>query len=311
MDSASLGTFVPLRMVEGAYRTVAVEGYQPRKDEDIKFSYNLVAPDYFRTLRIGLAAGREFSRTDSLRRPAVVIVNETIARRFWQSPENAIGKRLRVGNDWRTIVGVARDIKYLTLNEAPTPYFYMPFAQNYRADMTIHVRGGDAAPILMERVRTEVRALDPNLPILDARTLEEQARAGIVLYEMTAAALVAFGLMAIGLASVGIYGLVSYTVRQSTHEIGIRMALGAQRTDVVGRFMRRGLRLGLIGAGVGVAASLAATRLMTALLYGVRPTDPLAFAGALVLVLGIALFASFVPAWRAARTHPIAALRHQ
>ena len=313
IESASVADFVPLRMVEGRSRQVTVEGYEPLADEDLRFAVNVVGPDYFRTLRIGLLAGRAFSRDDSPTSPPVVIVNETIARRFWQTPTNAVGKRLRVGGDageWRAIVGVARDIKYLSLNEAPTPYFYMPFEQDYRPEMTVHVRGSAGTPDLMERVRGEVRTLDSGVPVLDAQTLADQARAGLVLYEAAASALMAFGLIAIGLAALGVYGLVSYTARQSTHEIGVRMALGAGRADVVLRFVRRGMKLALIGAAIGIGLSVMVTRLMRAVLYGVSAMDPVAFIGASVVVLGIALLASFVPSWRAACTDPIRALRH-
>jgi predicted permease len=314
IESASVSDSVPLRMVEGRTRQVAVEGYEPRADEDMRFAVNTVGPEYFRTLRIGLLAGRAFTRDDSLAGSPVVIVNETIARRFWQTPANAVGKRLRVGGnegDWQTIVGVARDIKYLTLNEGPTPYFYTPFEQDYRSEMTVHVRGSAGIPALLEAVRSEIRTLDAGVPILDAQTLADQARSGFVLYEMAAAALAAFGLIAIGLAAVGVYGLVSYTVKQSTHEIGVRIALGARRTDVVLRFLSRGMRLGLAGAALGVGAALMVTRLMVALLYGVSAMDLVSFAGAAVLVLGIALLAIFIPSWRAAGTDPVRALRHQ
>jgi putative ABC transport system permease protein len=146
---------------------------------------------------------------------------------------------------------------------------------------------------------------------LEARPLSEQARVALSVYEMAAKTLLIFGLSAMGLAALGIYGLVSYTVKQSTHEIGIRMALGAQRADVVRRFLGRGLRLGTIGAAIGIAAALTVTRLLGTLLYGVSATDVMSFAAASAVVLGIALAASILPAWRASRTNPIAALRHQ
>jgi hypothetical protein len=264
-------------------------------------------------MRIEMVEGREFDRRDRAGSRQVVIVNETIARRFWTSPGNAVGKRLRVGrgeDNWRMVVGVARDIKYLTLNEAPTPYFYLPLAQNYRSDMTFHVRGTVGAQALIDLIRTEVRTLNPHLPILDTQTLAEQARVGVVLYETVAAILGVFGLMAMGLAAVGIYGLVSYTVKQRAHEIGVRVALGATRTDVVRQFLWTGLRLGTFGAVVGLIVALGASRLMAGLLYGVGATDPLAFGGAFTLVLTLTLLASVIPAWRAAHVQPNATLHH-
>jgi putative ABC transport system permease protein len=312
IESASLAEFVPMRMIEGRSRAVAVDGYQPGTDEDMRVAVNTVGPGYFETLQIGLSAGRPFSRDDVPTGAPVVIVNETAARRFWRTPADAIGKRIRVGgaeSDWRTVIGVARDIKYLRLNEPPTPYLYTPLAQDYRAEMTLHARGAAQPGDVIDRIRTEVRALDAGVPVLDTRTLTEEVRSSLVLYESAASALMAFGLIAIGLAAVGIYGLVSYSVKHSTHEIGVRIALGAQRRDVSLRYLTRGMRLGVIGAVIGAVVAWTATRLMTAVLYGVSPTDPLAFGGAMGLVLGIALFASFLPSWRAASTDPIQALR--
>jgi macrolide transport system ATP-binding/permease protein len=313
VESASVAEFVPLRMVEGRTRQVVVDGYEPRRDEDMRLAVNAVGPEYFRALHIDLVAGRAFTRNDTPMSPPVVIVNDTMARRFWQTPVDAVGHRIRVGDDhgeWRLVVGVARDIKYLRLSEGPTPYFYVPFAQDYRPEMTLHVRSAAGMADLPDRVREEVRRLDSNVPVLDIQTLADQARSGRVLYEVAAAALAAFGLIAIGLAAVGVYGLVSYAVRQSTHEIGVRIALGARRGDVVLRFLTRGMWLGLLGAAIGIGAALMTTRLMVAVLYGVNAMDPVAFVGAAGVVLGITLFASLVPSWRAASTDPIRALRH-
>src|SRR5687768_16644610 len=164
-------------------------------------------------LREDLTAGREFSRDDGPASPAVAIVNETMARRFWQTPARTVGQRIGLGdNDELTIVGVARDIKYFRLNEEPRPYFYMPVAQRFRTEMTVHVRGSAGTADSLGRVRAEVRNLDATVPVLEAHTLADQARAGLALYELSAAALMAFGLIAIGLAAVGVYGLVSYSV---------------------------------------------------------------------------------------------------
>lgn len=313
VESAGLASFAPLRMVEGGFRSVTVDGYAPRPDEDLRLPYNVVSSDYFRTLRIDVLAGREFRSEDVTGGAQTAMVNATFARRFWRTPEQAIGQRLRVGGsegEWRTVVGVARDIKYLTLTEAPMAYIYLPLTQNYQPDMMIHVRGALTSQELIDRVRTELRTLDPNLPVVEARTLAEQARVGTFLYEAVASGLAGFGVMAIGMAAIGIYGLVSYAVKQRRHEIGIRMALGAQRGHIVRHFVRGGLRLGTIGAVAGLIVALGITRLMAAVLYGVSPTDPVALGGAMGLVLSVTLLASFVPAWRAARANPVAALHH-
>jgi putative ABC transport system permease protein len=312
VESATLAMAYPMTMVDGPGQPVTVEGYEPRRDEDLSFLFNIVAPDYFRTLRIGLLAGREFARQDDPDASQVAIVNETLARRFWGGPSNAIGKRIRmVSGNWRTVVGVARDVKYARINEAPRPYVYLPFFQSYQPEMILHTRGTSDPVTLMAQARGHIQGLDANLPVLDAKTLAEQAGASLTIFRMTARMLLTFGVAAMGLAAMGIYGLVSYTVKQSTHEIGIRMALGAQRGDVVRRFLGRGLRLGALGAAGGMVVSFAVTRLLGSVLYGVSATDAVSFLTASAIVLSSVLVATLLPAWRAARTNPITALRQR
>lgn len=311
VEAATLAEFVPLRMIEGRSRQVTVDGYEPARDEDMRIALNSVSSGYFETLRIALLAGRSFERGDTALGAPVVVVNETMARRFWKTPAAAIGRRIRVGDSWRTVVGVARDVPYLSLNERPTPYFYLPFTQDYRPEMTVHVRaastGADSA---IARTRAAIRALDPQIPILETQRLDAQARSGTMLYEVSASALSAFGVIAIGLAAVGVYGLMSFAVRQSQHEIGVRLALGASRSAILRRFVGQGMRIGMAGAILGLAMALMTTRLMAAVLYGVNPFDPAALAGATALVLAVALLACVVPSWRAARCNPVRALRH-
>jgi predicted permease len=312
VESATLAVVLPMTLVDNASRAFAVERYEPRKDEDMRFLFNIVASDYFRTLRIGLVAGRDFEQRDDRSGLPVAIVNETLARRFWTTPASALGRRLRTGGgEWRTVVGVVRDIKYARVDEEPRPHVYLPFWQQYVPAMTIHVRARDSEQKPLEHLRDRLQTLDANVPILDSRMLAEQTRAALSIFEMAARWLLIFGLVAAGLAALGLYGLVSYTVKQSTHEIGIRMALGARWSDVVGRFVGRGLQLGAIGAGIGVIASLAVTRAMAAVLYGVGPTDLPSFAGAALIVLSVAIAASSVPAWLASRINPVTALRQR
>jgi ABC-type antimicrobial peptide transport system permease subunit len=212
---------------------------------------------------------------------------------------------------WRTVIGVAQDVKYSRVNEPPRPYVYLPFLQSYQSAMYLQVRGTAGVASLLEQMRTRITALDPDLPILDAKPLLEQTRASLTIFEMAARMLFVFGVAGLALAAMGIYGLVSYTVRQSTHEIGIRMALGAHGLSVVRGFLGRGLRLGAIGAGAGTIAALAAGRLLTSVLYGVSSTDVRSFVASLAVVLGSVVIATVVPAWRATRTNPLAALRHR
>jgi putative ABC transport system permease protein len=320
IESATLAAYTPLGFLDTRAQRVAIEGYEPRRGEDLTFMSNTVGSDYFRTLRISLMAGRAFGDRDDETGAPVVIVNNTLAHRFGGGAPNVIGKRIRVAEgDWRTVIGVAADVKYSRINEAPRPYFYLPFLQSYRSSMILHTRapsttlGASAGSVdrLVERARASVAALDADLPILYARPMAEQIRGALILFDLTATMLLVFGVAGMALAAMGTYGLVSYTVKQSTHEIGIRMALGAARLSVVREFLVRGLRLGAIGAALGIVAALSASRLLGSVLFGVSATDGTSFARALAIVLGGVVVATMVPAWRAARTDPLSALRYQ
>jgi hypothetical protein len=289
---------------------VKPEGHEERRGENLNIALNTVTPGYFRTLRIPLLAGREFDDRDSASADRVAIVNETFARRFWGSADAAVGKRFDA-NGSRTIVGVARDMKYARLDEAPRPYFYVPFAQQYTSGLTLEVRSHDPAAAVLDRIRAHVRSVAPDMPIVESGTLAGQMRSAVSIYETVARVLSLIGILATGLVALGIYGLVAYTVTQSAHEIGIRSALGATPRDITRRFAGAGARLGVVGVVLGTIAAFAVTRLMAQLLYGVSATDALSFSTAAALVLAVTLGASLVPAWRASRGSPLRALRHQ
>ncbi len=334
VESATLAAFTPMAFLDTPARRVAIEGYEPRRGEDMAFMSNTVGSDYFRTLRINLIAGRAFEDRDDETAAPVAVVNNTLAERFWGDAANAIGKRVRVGaGDWRTVIGVAADVKYSRINESPRPYVYLPFLQSYQSSMILHTRGSSTlrqaqgrpepgrgttllgagpAPVdaLVDRARAHVTALDADLPILYARPLAEGIRGALILFDLTATMLFIFGTAGMALAAMGTYGLVSYTVKQSTHEIGIRMALGATGLSVVRGFLGRGLRLGAVGAALGFVAALGVSRLLGSVLFGVSATDGISFARALAVVLAGVVVATIVPAWRAARTNPLSALRH-
>jgi predicted permease len=310
-ESASLAVNVPLSLVDGASRAVTIESYSPRSDEDMLFLYNIVAPDYFQTLRIPLVAGREFSRTDDGAAAPAVVVNETLARRMWQTPDNAIGKRLRSGGAWLSVIGVARDLKYSRHSEPPRPFVYFPLLQSYAPALTLHARTPGELPVALRRVREHVNAIDPAIPIVRSTTLAEQTRTALSVYQLAAGSLTMFGVMTILLAAIGIYGLIAYTVQLSTQEIGIRMAVGAGRGDVAWTFVKRGTVLAGIGAAIGLVAAAALSGALRSLLYGVGSHDVVAFGSATAVVMAIALAASIVPAWRASNTDPLSALRHR
>jgi predicted permease len=312
VDAATLAAFEPMALIQTPGQEIDIEGYEQRRGEDTALMFNAVASDYFRTLRIALARGRAFDDHDDETAAPVAIVNKTMADRFWGGAENAVGKRIRVGaGDWRTVVGVASDIKYLRLSEAPRPYVYLPFLQFYRSKMVLHTRGTAPMDVLVDLARGHVAALDVDLPVLYARPLKDRVQASFVFVDFASVMLLTFGVAGMALAAMGTYGLVSYSVKQSTHEIGIRMALGASGAAVVRAFLTRGIRLGAVGAVIGVVLALGLTRLLRSVLYGVSATDAVSFTRALIIVLGVVVLATFVPAWRASRTDPLQALRHQ
>lgn len=273
---------------------------------------NIVGPDYFGTLRIPLIAGREFEDRDSQSSEPVAVVNRTLAEKFWGSAIGAIGKKVRIGtSEWRKVVGVAADIKYARVNEAARPYIYVPFLQSYAPIMVLHTRGRANIDLLVDQARGLVQSLDAELPIVSAKSLSQATRGALLFFNFMSSMLLIFGVAGMALAALGTYGLVSYTVSQSTHEIGIRMALGATGRTVVQGFLGRGLRLGVIGAVCGVVAALAVTQLLGSVLFGVSATDGWSFARAFAIVMSGVLAATFIPAWRASRINPLRALRHQ
>lgn len=310
--SAALAAYNPMGMVDSRVQTVAIEGYEAGRGEDLGFMSNTVTSGYFRTLQVPLLAGQTFhDEGDGTDAPAV-IVNATMAGRFWGSPRSAIGKRLRVGDgEWRTVVGVAADVKYSRIDEPARSYFYLPFGQAYRSGMILHTRGSADVHTLVEQARAHVESLDPDLPVMSARPLADQVRGAFIFLDLTATVLMVFGSAGMVLAALGTYGMVSYTVQQSTHEIGIRLALGASARSVVIGFVLRGLRLGALGVVIGTILALSAAGVVRTVLFGVSATDTQSFVRALVIVFAGVLFAALVPAWRASRTDPLSALRHQ
>ncbi|HLU38256.1 MAG TPA: ABC transporter permease [Planctomycetota bacterium] len=306
--AVTLADNVPLGL-DRQRRFIAVEGYEPRPGEDMEFDFNIVGVRYFETMGIPLVRGRASTAEDRAGSLPVVVVNETFARRFWPG-EDALGKRIRYdGERFAEVVGVARDGKYRSLTEEPRPYVWIPFAQQYRADMTVHIRTAGDPLALAAAVRAQVRALDPDLPITGLKALEEHFGLALLPQRAGASLLGSFGVLGLLLAAVGLYGVVAYGVGQRTREIGIRMALGARTDDVTRLVVRQGAALGATGLAIGVALAAGAARLITGLLYGVRPLDPVTFAAVALVLGGTVLAASWLPARRAARVDPMAALR--
>ncbi len=307
--SVSLGEMVPLGLISQP-TAVSPEGYVPIAGASTPLvDHNVVTPDYFRTLRIPLIRGREFNPRDDEGAPEVVIVNEALGERFWPG-EEVIGKRLVVGGSSREIVGVVGTGKYRSLTEDPQPYFYLPFAQSYQPVMTVHLRAPERAESFLPMLRAEVAALDPHLPLSEARSLNQHLELSFLPVRLGVRFLGSFALLALTLASVGLYGALLFFVVRQTRELGIRMAIGATTRDVLWLVLKQGMTLAAIGLGVGLLASFASGRMMASFLYGVSPFDPLIFVGVPFTLAVIAFLASLVPARRAARLNPIHAIRH-
>ncbi|MFN2455425.1 MAG: ABC transporter permease [Pyrinomonadaceae bacterium] len=312
VESVSLADSIPLGLLGNSSQGVSIEGYTPRRDEELNFAYNTIAPGFLRTMRIPLASGREFEATDGEKSQGVVIINETAARRYFAPGQDADGKRLKDSNGHDLlIVGVAKDIKYKTLNEPPKPYMYLPLFQNYTPDMTLVVRTKSNPLSVLSGVRNEVHALDANVALFNEKTLVEHAGVSLFAQRLAVTFLSVFGLLALALAAIGIYGVMAYSVAQRTHEIGVRMALGAQTSDVLKLITRQGFALAITGIGIGLLSALALTHLLTSLLYGVSAIDPLTFIVMPLLLGGVALLACYVPARRATKVDPMIALRHE
>ncbi|HKC85538.1 MAG TPA: FtsX-like permease family protein, partial [Blastocatellia bacterium] len=312
VEAASLARAVPLTG-SGMRMSLGIEGYTPADDKPINFDMNIVGPRYCATMKLPLVAGREFTANDNAAAPPVVIVNEAAARTYWPN-QNPLGKRLIIGGPGRKpqpaeIIGVTGASRYRSLTEAFRPGMLLPAAQNYASDLSLHLRSAGAPASLIESARRELRALDPQLPVTNIRTLEEQRRNSLYSERVTALLLSAFGALALLLAALGIYGVMAYAVAQRTREFGIRMALGARAGDVLRLMLRQGALL--IGAGValGLAGAFAATRLIRSFLYQVSANDPMTFVLAALLLAAVPLLACYIPARRATKVDPMIALR--
>jgi predicted permease len=273
--------------------------------------FNVIATDYLRTLGIPLVRGRDVAPTDTRASEPVVVVNETMARQFWPNGD-ALGRRISVsGPDgpWIRVVGIAKDTRYNSLGETTPPFMYLPLSQNYQRSMVLQVRTAGSMMVIGEAIGRTVRALDPQLPAVRPVPLETDMQLALLPAKLGAALLGAFGSLALLLATVGIYGVASFAVARRTREIGIRTALGAQRSDVLRLVVGESMRRVAIGLAAGLLGALGLSRVLASQLYGVSPVDPLTFT-ATPLILGVvALVASWVPARRAARVDPLVALR--
>ncbi|MDT7688148.1 MAG: hypothetical protein QOE46_907 [Acidobacteriota bacterium] len=273
-----------------------------------------VSPGYFKTMRIPLLEGRDFDERDREGvKPEAVVINETLAHRLWPG-ESPVGKRMALGRDASEaleVVGVARDQKVRTLGEPPHNVLYVSVDQTYRGGMSLVVRTPGEAPGVVAGIRQAVKEIDPRMPLYNVRTIEQHLTWAFWAQNMGASLATAFGLLALLLAAVGLYGVVAYTVARRTHEIGIRVALGAQARDILRIVLGQGMALTLVGLGLGLAGALALARVLASLLYGVNPGDLATYILVALLLACVALVACLIPARRATKVDPMVALRYE
>jgi putative ABC transport system permease protein len=277
--------------------------------------YATVSPDYFQMMRIPLLRGRFFSDQDIPSRPKVAIISETLVRRYFPN-QDPLGRQMRFGfppdsNVSREIVGIVGDIRDAALSRKPGPMMYVPFAQAPLYGAEVVVRSSLSASSVAAGIRQAVRSIDKNLPVTDIEPLNDALGKSISQERFRTFLLGSFSAIALMLAAVGIFGVMSYSASQRTHEIGIRIALGAGRREVLRLILGQGMKLALFGLGIGVVAAFLLTRLMSSLLYGVSATDPVTFASVTIILLSVALTAGYIPARRAMRVDPMVALRHE
>ena len=301
--SATLAAMLPLGMGGMGVADITLPGSRELIDAD----WNVVEPGSFETLRTPLVAGRDFDENDRANAPWVAIVNETMARRSWPN-QNAIGKTLREGEHTVTIVGIARDVKYRSLGDPPRLFLYVPLQQQYVSRMTIVARTTQGQRAARE-IRAVVASMNPNLPIVNSQTLEGFAALALMPQRIAASVAGSLGVIGLLLAAIGIYGVTAYMVTTRTREIGIRVALGAERTDVVRMVLRRGMSLVAIGIALGSLLAAAGSRVLGSLLFGVHPIDPVTYATSIILFCAIGLAACYVPARRATEVEATLALR--
>jgi macrolide transport system ATP-binding/permease protein len=311
VSSATVADKLPLRLFGDSSQSVDIEGYSARPGEVLNFEFDTVGPRYFETMQIPLVEGRDFSDYDQGNTEAVAIVNQTMAQQYWPS-RSALGGRVRDRfGVWRRVIGIAHNIKHYNLTEQPRPYMYFPLSQNYKSEMTLIVRTKGAPSTALSSVQGVIRGLDPVLPIVGAKTLADHTEISLFTQRFGSILLGAFGLLALALAVIGIYGVMSYFASQRTREIGIRVALGAQRRDILLMVGKEGMNLVLLGVAIGTTGSLLMGRLLSSLLYGVSGTDFVSFAVVTLLLGSLALLACYIPASSAAKTDPLTALRCQ
>jgi putative ABC transport system permease protein len=300
-DSAPLG-------FNNSDRGVEIPGYEFAEGERKSLQYSVVTEGYLETLGVDLLEGRTFGRQDDGTSVPVIIVNRRFAERFWPN-ESALGKVVHTAGKDRQVIGVVQTGKYRSLGEEPTEFMYLPERELFHSGLTLFARTRTNPQAVLLRVRETVRAIDPNLPLFDVRTMQDHMGIALLPARLGGSVLGIFGLLGLALAAVGIYGVMAYSVAQRQRELGIRVALGADRKRIVGLVLREGLTLACLGVVLGLAGALAASQMVKGMLYNVRAIDPVAFGAVPIMLMLVAAAAVYLPARRAARVEPMRVLK--
>ncbi len=311
VEAAAFGSRIPIGFGGNNSTSVEIAGYQPRENEEVVINYSTVSAGYFKTMGIPIRAGREYNDSDTPASPRTMVINEAMARRYWPDG-NALGQVMRIGGNAQEVIGIVADAKYNSINERPLPQLFVPMARSEVSTLRLFVRASGDPGALVADVRGAIRALDPNLPVYDARTMSEHMQGAVFAQRMAANLLGAMGVLALLLAAIGLYGVMAYAVGQRTQEMGIRLALGASPGSLLSMIVGQGMRLTAAGLVIGLALALGAFGSIGAvrtLLPGISPLDPITFVAVPVTLAAIALLATWLPARRAGRVDPLVALR--
>ena len=315
--AVGVGTDLPWTGYDENFGGFTIEGKKPAAHEEFHARYHVASPDYFRALGIPLVRGRFFTGGDYIDAPLALIINQSMARRYWPN-EDAVGKRITLEDkpkekDWMTIVGIVGDVKDKPNSKAAEMAFWWPVLQSPVDinQMSIALRGNSDPAWMVNALRESLRQMDPTLAVAEVRLMDQIADASISTPRFALFLVVLFGGLALTLAAIGMYGVISYSVNQRTHEFGLRMALGARPFDVQRLVLREGIRLALVGAVLGIVGALALGRVLASLLYGVGSADPVTFVSVSLIAMAIAALACYLPARRATNADPMASLRSE